>query len=159
MRIWGYTATDAWFIWWSFHEPTHYVDRLNWFRRRSQLQPKYIQKNENAAHFGQTACKIRYNNLFSSSESTPFQSRFKGEISGRTRREERLSRSKLKEAFLIDSDAELSMNKVRLMKISASLTRSYSSSHYLSCEKGKKGCFIKKICREKENCLKLMYPV
>ena len=103
--------------------------------------------------------KLRYNNLCSSSESKPFQSRFKGEIPGRTRREERLSRSKLKEASLFDLDVERFLNKVRLMKISASLTRSYSSSHYFSCEKGKKRCFIKKIGREKERCLKLLYPV
>ena len=84
------------------------------------------------------------------------RSRFKGEIPGRTRREERLSRSKLKEASLFDLDVERFMNKVRLMKSSASLTRSYSSSHYFSCEKGKKGCFIKKIGREKERCLKFI---
>ena len=44
----------------------------------------------------------------SASESKPFQSRSKGEIPGQARRKERLSRSKLKQAFLIDSDAELS---------------------------------------------------
>ena len=43
----------------------------------------------------------------SASESKPFQNRSKAEISGRARREELLSRSKLKQAFLIDSDAEL----------------------------------------------------
>ena len=43
----------------------------------------------------------------SASESKPFQSRSKGEIPGRARRKERLIRSKLKQAFLIDSDAEL----------------------------------------------------
>ena len=43
----------------------------------------------------------------SASESKPFQSRSTVEIPGRTRRAERLSRSKLKEVFLIDSDAEL----------------------------------------------------
>ena len=41
----------------------------------------------------------------SASESKPFQSRSKGEIPGRARRKEGLSRSKLKRAFLIDSDA------------------------------------------------------
>ena len=40
------------------------------------------------------------------SESKPLQSRYKCEIPGRARRKERLSRSKLKQAFLIDSDAE-----------------------------------------------------
>ena len=45
----------------------------------------------------------------SASESKAFQSRSKGEIPGRARRKERLSRSKLKQAFLIDSDAELFM--------------------------------------------------
>ena len=42
-------------------------------------------------------------------ESKPFQGRSKGEILGQDRRKERLSRSKLKLAFLIDSDAELFM--------------------------------------------------
>ena len=42
-------------------------------------------------------------------ESKPFQSHSKGEIPGPARRKERLSRSKLKQAFLIDSDAELFM--------------------------------------------------
>ena len=45
----------------------------------------------------------------SASESKPFQSRSKGEILDRARRKERLSRSKLKKAFLIDSDAEIFM--------------------------------------------------
>ena len=45
----------------------------------------------------------------SASESKPFQSSSKGEIPGRARRKERLSRSKLKHAFLVDSDAELFM--------------------------------------------------
>ena len=43
------------------------------------------------------------------SESKSFQSRSKGEIPDRVRRKEQLSRSKLNEAFLIDSDAELFM--------------------------------------------------
>ena len=45
----------------------------------------------------------------STSESKPFQSSSKGEIPGRAWRKERLSRSKLKQAFLIDSNAELFM--------------------------------------------------
>ena len=45
----------------------------------------------------------------SASKSKPFQSRSKGEIPGRVRRKERLSRFKLKQAFLIDLDAELFM--------------------------------------------------
>ena len=56
----------------------------------------------------------------SASESKPFQSRSKGKIPGRARQKERLSRSKLKQALLIDSDAELFMDLVRLMKSSAS---------------------------------------
>ena len=39
----------------------NYLDRLNWFTLRSQFQSSKIQKEKNA-HFGQTACKIRYNN-------------------------------------------------------------------------------------------------
>ena len=65
------------------------------------------------SHFGQTACKKHYNNLCnrfgtwkkSASESMPFQSR----NSRRARREERLTHSKLKQAFIIDSDADLFM--------------------------------------------------
>ena len=45
----------------------------------------------------------------SASESRPFQSRSKGKIPGRAKRKEQLSRSKLKKALLIDSDAELFM--------------------------------------------------
>ena len=43
----------------------------------------------------------------STSESKPLQSPSKGKIIGQARRKERLSRSKLKQVFLIDSDAEL----------------------------------------------------
>ena len=45
----------------------------------------------------------------SESESKQFQSRSKGEIPGLARRKERLSRSKLKQAYLIDSDADFFM--------------------------------------------------
>ena len=41
----------------------------------------------------------------SASESKPFQSRSKAEIPGLARRQKRMSRSKLKQVFLIDSDA------------------------------------------------------
>ena len=51
------------------------------------------------------------------SESKPFQSRSKGEIPGRARRKERLSRSKLKQAFLIDSDAELFMYLIQCIRL------------------------------------------
>ena len=49
---------------------------------------------------------VRYTKS-SVSESKPFQTRSKSEIPGRARQKERLRRSKLKETFLIDSDAEL----------------------------------------------------
>ena len=52
----------------------------------------------------------------SSSELKPFQSRSKGEISGRAGRKERLSRSKLKQEFLIDSDAELFMYLIQCIR-------------------------------------------
>ena len=45
----------------------------------------------------------------SASQSKAFQSRSKGEIPGQARRKERLSRFNLKQAFLIDLDAELFM--------------------------------------------------
>ena len=50
------------------------------------------------------------------SESKAFQSRSKGEISGRARQKERLSRSKLKQALLIDSDAELFMYLIQCIR-------------------------------------------
>ena len=52
----------------------------------------------------------------SASESEQFQSRFKVEIPGWARRKERLSRSKLKQAFLIDSDAELFIYLIQCIK-------------------------------------------
>ena len=53
------------------------------------------------------------------SESKPFQSRSKGEIPTRVRRKERLSRVKLKQAFIIDSDAELFMYLIQCISRSA----------------------------------------
>ena len=50
-------------------------------------------------------------------ESKLFQSRSKGEIPARARRKERLSHSKLKQACLIDSDAELFMNLIQYIYI------------------------------------------
>ena len=52
----------------------------------------------------------------SGSESKAFQSRSKGEIPARARRKERLSRSKLKQAFLIDLDAELFMYLIQCIR-------------------------------------------
>ena len=57
----------------------------------------------------------------SASESKPFQNRSKGEIPGRTRRKEQLSRSKLKQAFLIDSDAELFMYLIQCISSASEL--------------------------------------
>ena len=53
----------------------------------------------------------------SASESKPFQSRSKGEILGQARRKERLSRSKLKQVFLSDSDAELFMYLIQCIRL------------------------------------------
>ena len=51
------------------------------------------------------------------SESKPLQNRFKGEgILGQARRKERLSLSKLKQAFLIDSDAELFLYLIQCIR-------------------------------------------
>ena len=50
------------------------------------------------------------------SESKPFQSCSKGEIHGRAKRKERLSRSKLKQAFLVDSDAERFMYLIQCIR-------------------------------------------
>jgi len=59
--------------------------------------------------------KVRYMKS-SASESKPFQSRSKGEILGHSRRKERLSRSKLKQAFLIDLYAELFMYLIQCIR-------------------------------------------
>ena len=45
-----------------------------------------------------------------------FQNRSKAEIPGLARGKERLSRSKLKQAFLIDSDAELFMYLIQCIR-------------------------------------------
>ena len=52
----------------------------------------------------------------SASESEPFQSRFEGEIPGWARQKERLSSSELKQAFLIDSDAERFMYLIQCIR-------------------------------------------
>ena len=52
----------------------------------------------------------------SASESKSFQSRSKSEIPGRAGRKERLSSSKLKQAFLTDSDAELFMYSIQCIR-------------------------------------------
>ena len=61
----------------------------------------------------------------SESESKAFQSRSKGDIPGRGRRKERLSRSKLKQAFLIDSDAERFMFKFTKFHVLGSAHEKY----------------------------------
>ena len=50
------------------------------------------------------------------SESKPLQSRLKGEILSQARRKDPLSRSKLKQAFLIDSDTELFMYLIQCIR-------------------------------------------
>ena len=52
----------------------------------------------------------------SASESKPFQSRSNGEIPGWAGREERLRGFRLKQAFLIDSDAELFMYLIQCIR-------------------------------------------
>ena len=52
----------------------------------------------------------------SASESKPFQSCSKGKIPSRARRKEWLSCSKLKQAFLIDSDAKLFMYLIQCIR-------------------------------------------
>ena len=55
----------------------------------------------------------------SASESKAFQSPSKGEIPGRASRKEQVSRSKLKQAFLIDSDGELFMYLIQCIRFSS----------------------------------------
>ena len=52
----------------------------------------------------------------SASESKQFESHSKGEILGQAKRKERLSRSKLKQAFLTDLDLELFMYLIRCIR-------------------------------------------
>ena len=49
-------------------------------------------------------------------DSKPLQSRSRVKIPGQARREERLGRSKLKEPFLIDSEAELFMYFIKSIR-------------------------------------------
>ena len=53
------------------------------------------------------------------SKSKAFQSRSKGEIPSRARQKECLNRSKLKQAFLTDSDAELFMYLIQCIRFSS----------------------------------------
>ena len=53
------------------------------------------------------------------SESKPFQSHSKGEILGQARQKKQLSHSKLKQAILIDSDAELFMYLIQSIRFSS----------------------------------------
>ena len=87
--------------------------------------PAEVNSKGGKCSFGQPASKIRYYNLSitqvryiksSPSESKPFQSRFTVEIPGPARHEEQLSRSKLKQAFLIDSDAALFMYLIQCIR-------------------------------------------
>ena len=50
------------------------------------------------------------------SESKPFQTRSKGETPSRAQQKEWLSPSKLKQMFLIDSDAELFMYLIQCIR-------------------------------------------
>ena len=83
------------------------------------IQPPFLIPAElkGDAHFGQTACKIRYNNVCITFGTWKVrrlnQSRSIVEIPGRVRRDKRLSRSKLKKAFLIDSDVEIIKNIIQ----------------------------------------------
>ena len=108
----------------TFHDPNliriyadrNYFDRLNRFRTPILIAAELSSKGEKCSF--RSNCLQKYVIIIyalgsvmksSASESKAFQSRSKGEIPGRARRKERLSRSKLKQAFLIDSDAELFM--------------------------------------------------
>ena len=72
------------------------------------------------AHFDQTAYKKRYNNLCIRFGTWTVrrlnQSRSKATPAG-SRRKERLSRSKLKQALLTDSDAELFMYLIQCIRL------------------------------------------
>ena len=85
----------------------------------------------------------------SASESKPFHSRSQGEMPGRARRKERLSSSKLKQAFLIDSDAELFMNLIQRMRFS-----SWKFGVWI----GPKSQSIKKISRQTESWFLRLLP-
>ena len=59
----------------------------------------------------------------STSESKPLQSRSKGKIIGQARRKEQLSSSKLKQVFLIDSDAKLFLYLIRCIRLGLWIVR------------------------------------
>ena len=77
----------------------------------------------------------------SASESKPFQSRSKGEIPGRARRKERLSRSKLKQAFLIDSETELFMYLIQFIRFGSWKVRRLNRARYIRCNESKESEF------------------
>ena len=109
----------------TFYEPSliriktdlNRLDMLNWFKRRSWFQLNLIQKEKNI-HFGQTFYTILYDNLCiwfriwkgrrlnqNRSKVDP-KSKFSAGLGGKRTAE---ARSKLKQALLINSDAELFM--------------------------------------------------
>ena len=77
----------------------------------------------------------------SASESKPFQSRSKGEIPGCARRKERLSRSKLKQAFLIDSETELFMYLIQFIRFGSWKVRRLNRARYIRCNESKESEF------------------
>ena len=64
----------------------------------------------------------------SASESKPFQSRSIGEILGQARRKERLSRSKLKQVLLSDSDVKLFMYLIQCIRLGLWKVRSLNQA-------------------------------
>ena len=115
----------------TFHEPNlirikadpNYLDRLNVIQTSILIPAELNSESEKCAFRSICLQNTSYEFLHlvrdmksSASESKAFQSRSKGEIPARARRKERLSRSKLKQAFLIDSDAELFMYLIQCIR-------------------------------------------
>ena len=78
----------------------------------------------------------------SASESKPVQSRSKDEIPGQARRKERLSRSKLKQAFLIDSDAELFMYLIQCIRFGSWKVRRLNRALHGEFQLGRDGNYF-----------------
>ena len=116
----------------TFYEPSliriktdlNSLDILSWFRRRSWFQLNFIQKEKNI-HCGQTFYTMLYDNLCiwfriwkgrrlnqNRSKVDP-KSKFSARLGGKRTAE---VRSKLKQAFLIDSDAELFMYLIQCIR-------------------------------------------
>ena len=113
----------------TFYEPSlirikadlNSLDMLSWFRRRSWFQLNLSQKEKNI-HFGQTFYTIVYDNLciwfriWKGRRLNQNRSKVDPKSAGLGGKRTAEARSKLKQALLINSDAELFMYLIQCIK-------------------------------------------